>query len=269
MSIFGNQSRRVTAGRVLVALIGATGALAAVAYAASSPPVPAAGGGHPRLGGSGAPELDPRARPGEPRPPRPRITRHPAKTTLSSRASFRYLSRRADVSFQCKLDGDGWKRCGSRVAYRGLAAGAHRFLVRAEAERGGRGLPARFDWVQAEPKPFSVKADLSALQRLYPGAPPVALPLVLTNPNSAPIAVTAIRVAVTAEPAGCASGENLTLMPAGVSRTRPLKIPADASVSLPAQGVAPPAIALRDLPVNQDACQGAHFPLAFSGEAHG
>jgi hypothetical protein len=28
-----------------------------------------------------------------------------------------------------------------------------------------------------------------------------------------------------------------------------------------------PAIALRNLPVNQDACQGASFPLAFSGEA--
>ena len=83
-----------------------------------------------------------------------------------------------------------------RVAYRGLAVGAHRFLVRAEAEGGGRSLPARFDWVQPEPKAFSIAADLSALGRLYPGAAPVALPLVLSNPNSAPIAVTALKVAV-------------------------------------------------------------------------
>jgi hypothetical protein len=269
MFVFRNQSRRATACRALVALIGATGALAAVAYAASSSPPPAAGGAHPRVAGSGAAVLDLRARPGVPRPPRPRLARHPAKTTLSSRVSFRYVSRWAGVAFHCKLDSDNWKRCGPRVAYRGLAVGAHRFLVRAEAERGGRSLPTRFDWVQAEPKPFSIQADLSALGGLYPGAAPAALPLVLTNPNSAPILVTAIKVAVTAEPAGCASGENLALVPAGVSRTRPLKIPAGASVSLPAQGLAPPAIALRDLPVNQDACQGARFPLAFSGEAHG
>jgi hypothetical protein len=40
-------------------------------------------------------------------------------------------------------------------------------------------------------------------------------------------------------------------------------------VTLPAPGVSPPAIQLRDLPFNQDACQGARFPLAFSGEARG
>jgi hypothetical protein len=33
--------------------------------------------------------------------------------------------------------------------------------------------------------------------------------------------------------------------------------------------VSAPRIALRDLPVNQDDCKGAQFPLAFSGEAHG
>ena len=129
--------------------------------------------------------------------------------------------------------------------------------------------PALFAWVQVEPKSFSITADLSGLSRLYPGAAPVALPLVLSNPNSAPISVTALRVAVSGEPAGCGSRENLELIPASVSRSKPLKIPAGGSVGLPAQGISAPAIALRDLPVNQDACQGAQFPLAFSGEAHG
>ena len=46
-------------------------------------------------------------------------------------------------------------------------------------------------------------------------------------------------------------------------------IPAGGAVSLPAPGVAPPTIALRDLPFDQDACQGASFPSLFSGEAHG
>jgi hypothetical protein len=269
MFAFRDQSRRAAVGRVLVALIGAAGALAAVAYAASTPPAHDAGGERPRMVGAGAAVLDLGARPGTRRPARPRISKHPAKTTLSTRVGFRYVDRQAEVGFNCKLDSGAWRRCASRVSYRDLAVGAHSFLVRAEAEGGARSLPTHFDWVQAEPKAFSIEADLSALGRLYPGAPPVALPLALTNPNSAPISVTGIKVAVTAEPAGCGSGDNLALIPAGVSRTRPLKIPAGGTIRLPAQGVAPPAIALRDLPVDQDACQGAQFPLAFSGEAHG
>lgn len=221
------------------------------------------------MAGAGAALLTIDARPGPPRPPRPRITRRPARTTLSTRVAFRYVDRQADVDFQCKLDDAGWRRCGPRVAYRGLAVGVHRFLVRAEGKGGARSLPAQFGWVQAEPKSFSIAADLSGLSRLYPGAAPVALPLLVSNPNSAPISVTALRVAVTGDPAGCGSRENLELIPATASRTRPLKLPAGASVKLPANGISPPAIALRDLPVNQDACQGAQFPLAFSGEAHG
>ena len=221
------------------------------------------------MAGAAAPLLTIDARPRAPRPPRPAISRHPAKTTLSTNVAFRYVDRQAEVGFQCKLDDDGWKGCGSRVAYRGLAVGAHRFLVRAKAKGGRRSRPALFAWVQAEPKGFSIAADLSGLSRLYPGAAPVALPLVLTNPNSAPISVTALRVAASGDPAGCGSEENLELIPAAVSVARPLKIPAGASVRLPAQGVSPPAISLRDLPVDQDACQGAQFPLAFSGEAHG
>jgi hypothetical protein len=173
------------------------------------------------------------------------------------------------VDFLCKLDGTGWKRCGPGVAYRGLTVGAHRFLVRAQNGRGARSRPARFDWAQAEPQSFSIAAELSGLSRLYPGAGPVALPLTLTNPNSALIFVTSLRVSVAQDPAACPSAANLELIQANASEKAPVKIPAGASVSLPADGVSPPAIALRDLPVNQDPCQGARFPLAFSGEAHG
>jgi len=207
--------------------------------------------------------------PGGGRPPRPSIVRHPAQTTLSTSVGFRFVDRQAGVDFLCKLDGAGWKRCGSGVAYRGLAVGAHRFLVRAEEGRGARSWPVRFDWVQAEPKSFSIAAELSGLSRLYPGAGPVALPLTLTNPNSALIFVTSLRVSVARDPAACPSTANLELIQANASEKRPVKIPAGASVRLPANGVAPPAIALRDLPVNQDPCQGVQFPLAFSGEAHG
>jgi hypothetical protein len=183
--------------------------------------------------------------------------------------SFRYASRVADPSFECKLDEAAWKRCGRRVSYRGLAAGSHAFSVRVGNGDGMRSLPARFGWVRTQPKSFAIEAELSALDKLYPGAPPVTVPLVLKNPNPAPISVTALKVSVTADPAGCPSASNLELIPSSISPKAPLKIPAGGTVHLPAAAASAPALGFRELPVNQDACQGAQFPLAFSGEAQG
>ena len=266
-----NQSRRATACKVLVALIGATGCLAAVAYAASAPHFGVGVGTRPHpkdVAGPTAPVETP-VQTAVRRPPRPRITRSPTATTLSTTARFRYVDALGPVEFRCKLDGAGWKRCGPRMTYRGLAVGPHRFLVRARAPGGARSRPARFEWAQAKPADFSIEPDLSGLGALFPGAAPVTLPLLLTNPNSSPILVTALQVSLTADPPGCAGAENLELFPSSVSSSSPLRIPANGSVRLPAPGVSAPAIAMRDLDVDQDACQGAQFPLAFSGEAHG
>jgi hypothetical protein len=253
--------------KALVALVSAAGCLAAVAYAATAPRH--GDGGRPTAKAIEARTAVPSPRSAGTGLPRPRIVRHPAKATLSTRVSFRYASRRPEVDFACKLDDAGWKRCGrARVAYRDLAVGAHRFYVRAETD-GARSRPARFAWVQGEPKSFSIVPELSALGRLYPGAAPIPVPLVLTNPNPAPIRVTALRVSVIADPAACPSGANLELLPSSASAKTPVKIPAGGTVRLPAGDVSAPAIALRDLPVNQDACQGISFPLAFSGEALG
>ncbi len=263
---FRNQSRRATAGKALAALIGAAGCLAAVAYAVSPPP----GGERAHTGAARlAPAPESELRQGKRRPPRPRITRHPRAGSLSSKVSFRYVSRLSDAGFQCKLDEAAWKRCGARVSYRGLDAGPHLFLVRVESPSGARSLPARFGWVRTQPKSFSIEPDLSALDKLYPGAPPVTVPLNLKNPNPAPILVTALRVAVSADPPGCPSATNLELIPSSASPKAPLRIPAGATVRLPVASVSAPALALRNLSTDQDACQGAHFPLAFAGEARG
>lgn len=247
-------------------LICATGCLAAAAYAAST----RTAGARSQVEGAGGLRSRAAARPARPTPPRPRITAHPAATTISTSVAFRFVARQSQLQLQCRLDGAPWKRCAARVGYRGLAAGPHRFLVRAEGREGARGsLPARFAWTQMAAKHFSIEADLSGLSRLYPGAPAVALPLVVSNPNPAPIFITGLRVAVTADPAGCSSGENLELIQSSASKAAPLEVPAGGSLRLPAKGTSAPAIALRDLPVNQDACQAAQFPLAFSGEARG
>jgi hypothetical protein len=260
-----NQSRRATAFKALAALLGAIGSLAAVAYATSTPGSGADSGRAESARPAAA------RHPASPRGkslPRPRITKHPRTGTLSSKVSFRYASRLPEASFQCKLDDAAWKRCAGRVSYRGLEPGPHLFLVRTESG-GGRSLPARFAWMRTQPKRFVIEPELSALGKLYPGAPPVAVPLVVRNPNPAPIMVTSLGVSVSADPAGCASGSNLDLIPSNASPRAPLKIPAGGTVRLPTAAISSPALALRNLAVNQDACQGAQFPLAFSGEAHG
>jgi hypothetical protein len=120
-----------------------------------------------------------------------------------------------------------------------------------------------------EPKDFSIQPQLAGLGALYPGAPAQALPLAITNPNPVPIFITSLQVRATAEPAGCGSAENLVLTRSSASSAAPIKVPANGSVSLPAPGISAPSIQLRDLPVNQDACQRTQFPLAFSGTARG
>jgi len=188
-------------------------------------------------------------------------------TTPSTK--FGFTVREPGLRFQCRLDRRQWQACRAPIVFAQLAPGRHAFSVRALDRHGRHGPPARFRWRLLEPKDFSILPQLAGLSALSPGAPPVSLPLTIANPNPAPIRVTSLRVAATADPRGCPSAANLELTPAGVSSSAPLRVPAGGSVALPARGVSAPTIQLRDLPVNQDACQGVRFPLAFSGEARG
>src|SRR5262249_28322929 len=135
--------------------------------------------------------------------------------------------------------------------------------------RGRLGRPARFRWRVLEAMDFTIEPRLGGLADLYPGAPAQALPVTVVNPNPVPIYVTPLTAPATAGQPACASAENLILGAAGLPPTAPLGVPASGSASLPAPGAAAPTIQLRDLPVNQDACQRARFPLAFAGTARG
>jgi hypothetical protein len=245
-------TRRSTAIKVLAALIGAASCLAAVAYAAGVPVASHRAG----------------SRPTGPKPLRPQILQHPGKPSLSASVAFSYRSRQPGAGFQCRLDSGAWKDCGPRVVYRGLAAGSHSFRVRVESARGALSRPARFSWIQTAPKDFEIQPQSDGLGRLYPGAPAQSLPLRLHNPNPAPILITALRVSLASAPPDCPSS-NFDPIPSSASPANPLRIPAGASVTVPTPTVTAPAIALRDLPISQDACQNAQLPLSFSGEAHG
>lgn len=243
--------------RGAIAMLAAIAGLGAVAYAAS-----------PHGSQSDSAPARERSR-GATFLPKPKITAHPDKASPSASAKFRFTARGRGRRFRCRLDGRAWSACSSPVTYTRLAVGTHSFSVRTAGRRGTHGRPARYRWQVLEPRDFSISPQLSSLEALYPGAAAQALPLTIANPNPVPILLTSLEVRAAADPAGCPSGANLLLTGAGVSEGKPLTVPADGSVSLPAPGIAAPTIALRDLPANQDACQGARFPLAFSGRARG
>jgi hypothetical protein len=202
-------------------------------------------------------------------PARPRITLHPAPVTVSTAATFKFRLRRHHRRFFCRIDQRRPRPCRSPLRLRNLNMGRHKFSVRALTRSGRRGPTARFRWEVVEPRPFDVAVDTDGLRLLYPGAPPVALPLTVTNPNPEPIKVVSLRALVTASPAGCDAAENLKLTESGTSEALPLQVPSGGTAELPAAGISAPTIQLRDLPTNQDACQGSRFELRFEGTAHG
>lgn len=240
---------------VFVVLAGIAG-LGAVAYAAA-PQDPTPGSAPKAERSQGVGSL-----------PRPKITMHPNKLATSTSAKFGFAVRGSKQRFQCSLDGRAWSACQSPLAFSKLTVDNHSFAVRTGA-RGRHGKAARFRWRVLEPKEFSIQPRLAGLGALYPGAPAQALPLAIMNPNPVPIFVTSLQVRVTGDPTGCAGAENLILTGSSASSTAPIKVPASGSVSLPAPGVSAPSIQLRDLPVNQDACQRTQFPLSFTGTARG
>jgi hypothetical protein len=254
----GGCKERVGCGRTVPGALAVTASaaicLGAVAYAA---------------GAREADAPDKGRKAGIPLRPRPTITQHPDRVTISPNARFGFAAVQRGVRFQCRLDRRRWRSCEPPVAFAGLATGGHSFSVRALDGRGRRSAATRFRWRLLEPKDFSIAPQLAGLSQLYPGAPPVALPVLISNPHPVPIFVTGLRAAATGDPPGCGSAENLAFAPSSVSNATPLRVPARGSASLPAPGVSSPSIQLRDLPVNQDACQNARIPLAFSGKARG
>jgi hypothetical protein len=104
---------------------------------------------------------------------------------------------------------------------------------------------------------------------MYPGGPPVIIPLTLTNPNQVPVSVTGVTVTLEGSPAGCDGAENLALTQSNASAATPLLVTAGGSVTLPSGSVSAPAVRLLELAtVNQDACEGASFALHYTATAH-
>jgi hypothetical protein len=204
-------------------------------------------------------------------PPAPYIARHPSEPTSEKSATFAFTDGEPNVSFQCSIDRRAWRKCKSPIAYRGLGQSEHLFRVRAIDPPAIPSAVSQFDWhvtTQQAVQNFSIGSGEIEGGPLYPGAPPQAIRVILTNPNGVSIFVTALTVTVPSGPPGCDSATNLSLAQSDVSGTTPVEIPAHGSVTLPAQGRSAPTIQLLNLPVNQDACQNAQLPLSMTGSAH-
>jgi hypothetical protein len=203
------------------------------------------------------------------RPPAPYIARHPADPTSASKATFALTDGEPRVRFQCSITG-AWRPCSSSVSYRRLSVGEHHFQVRAIDPPGRPSPVARFDWrvVTQASENFSISFNGIVGGLLYPGAAPEVISLTLANPNGVSIFVTSVIVTVPSGPAGCDSATNISLAQSNVSSAAPVEIQAHGSITLPAQSRTAPTIGLVNLPVNQDACQNARFPLSFTGSAH-
>jgi hypothetical protein len=208
---------------------------------------------------------------------------------------------------ECRLDDGDWKECDSPTSVGGLSLGTHSFAVRAVATAGRIGPVAARSWKvvkrtrpapESTPAPVAqpsapappvvtpvppvepeepyppadeklrIEADTSALAPLLPGAPPQPLPLTIVNEADEAALITSLDVTVTSPVADCTE-VNFEVTPAGISAALPLEVPAEGSVALPAPGFAAPQLSMRELPVNQDPCQGVQLQLEFDAEATG
>lgn len=170
--------------------------------------------------------------------------------------------------FECRLDGGDWADCSSPRRLFGLEPGEHSFAVRALNRRGLTGPAAHYKWSQQRPMEFTVEMQ-GTLEQLMPGDPPQQLPVRIGNPNPEPIEVTGLTVAVAPDAPGCAGDPNFAVTPSSLSASAPLVVPAGGSAGLPSGGATAPTLALRELPSDQNACQGSTVQLHFSGEARG
>lgn len=295
--------RRIAAGRagairVVIALFAGSACLGAVAYAATGTGGRDVGvAGRQVAIGASHHGASPQGR--DERVPRVRLIEVPVPSSSVADTQFRFHvpSRASDTGapsspagegepgprrrFQCRLDAGRWTDCASPHRLVGLTPGTHDFAVRALTRKGRPGPDAAYGWrvieavsvadeVPAEPaegKPFSIE-QTAALAPLYPGDPAQQLSLAIGNPNPVSIEVTGLTAAIADAPAGCAA-ENFALEASNASESAPLIVPAEGMVNLPSASASAPSIALLDLPVNQDACQGAELEISLDGEARG
>lgn len=227
-------------------------------------------------------------------PPAPVITGQPDNPSTQSHVEFHFTDTALNVTFQCQLDSGSTTACtgdqdgdgdlfvgvsciltgcsAGEAEYENIQPGNHCFQVVAVDKAGNVSPPATFCWTIVISNSFGISGNASGL--FYPGAAPQPLNLVLTNPFSFDIQVTAVTITVSAGTTkggnpnpGCNGTQNLSVV-------RPFNgtvtVPKKSTKSLSQLGTPAsqwPLLQMPDLPVNQDACQNTTFNMSYTGTA--
>jgi hypothetical protein len=205
-------------------------------------------------------------------PAAPVLTTKPTDPTFNATNIFAWTAE-SGSTFQCSVENGAWFACPTPYTYVIVTSnfGQHQFAVRAIDAAGNisAGTSYSFKYEKKLPNsgmPFQITGSVGGLT-LGTYKP---ILVTITNPNSVTIFVSALNVAVAADstPTGCTSLANVDLVQSNVSKTLTVAVPANGSVSLPAQGAVAPKIRLKNLSdVNQDVCKGKSFTLTYSGTA--
>lgn len=196
-------------------------------------------------------------------PAAPVLTTSPEEVTIDEAAAFRFEGARADLTFECSLDGQPFRTCTSPQDYRSLARGEHCFAVRSRDGIGRTSATASRCWLIVVDD-FPITGDIAE-----PFSPGVSHPvdLRITNPYPFPLRILEVTVTVRDATTVPACIGSINLVPLRQLGAQPV-VPADTTATLSSLDVpeaAWPELTMPDLPVNQDACQDAAFTLVYTG----
>ncbi|MFY9586170.1 MAG: hypothetical protein WAT66_01805 [Actinomycetota bacterium] len=196
-------------------------------------------------------------------PPTPAFTQVPPDPSPSTEATFAWTDAATNVTFQCSLDNGAWQSCTSpgTISVATTGNGQHQFAVRAVDSTGKTSGNATYSW---KVNKIGFTFSGSVLGLLTPGAwKPIAI--TITNPNNWTIYVTALNASVTSSPSTCPGSTNIEFIQSPISASHTVAVPANGTAPIPLADR--PQIRLKNLPVNQNACQGASFGLLYTGTA--
>jgi hypothetical protein len=196
-------------------------------------------------------------------PPKPVITQAPPDPNPSYDATFAWTDSATNVSFECSIDNGPRFSCTSPYSFSVSSSGngLHQFSVRAIDTSGKASADASYSW-KVNKIGFTLSGTV--LGSLTPGAwQPIAI--TVTNPNNFTIYVTALNVSVSSSPSTCQGSTNIEFQQSPLSTSHTTSVPANGSASVAVADR--PQIRLKNLPINQNACQGASFGLLYTGTA--
>lgn len=198
-------------------------------------------------------------------PPPPTISSGPEAETTSKSATFVFSDSQPGVTFLCAKDNHTFVACSSPKTYASVSIAAHTFYVEARDATGNISAASSYSWKVI--RGFSVEGNVAGL--LYPGVSQ-PLHLTITNPNTKALVITSLNVSVKSgsTKAGCDGPTNTQVTQSNVSESNTFTVPAKGKVTLPTVSVSAPQVLMKNLPTNQDACQGASFTFTYGGNGH-